>query len=141
MKEAFEKHGLNPKKLDHVAKVTLTNDYLRQMTREFLARVSNIKKCESCGGRSPTLRKESNSKVFESTANKKDQASNDAQGLKKRSLFAEKAALASKKAAGAAAAAASKNVDTDSDADDSNDEEDEEPAVVQIRAQGRFLIR
>jgi DNA-directed RNA polymerase I subunit RPA1 len=89
VKRAFEKHGINPKKVAPNAAfdVSLTNDCHRQLTKEFLLRLPSIKKCENCGGRSPTLRKEANSKIFEAQMTKRDQQAMDAQGLRQQSLF------------------------------------------------------
>jgi DNA-directed RNA polymerase I subunit RPA1 len=87
VKKAFEKHGLNPKRLEAVPKVTLTNDYLRALTKEFLARAAAVKKCENCGGRSPLLRKEGHAKIFEQPMSRRDQVYMETKGMKQATLF------------------------------------------------------
>ena len=79
--EAFKEHGLNMKTAKFAPKVTLTNDYLRRLTKEFLSAAANVRKCENCGGVSPAIRKESSSKLFQQPLSRKDQIYMESKGM------------------------------------------------------------
>lgn len=85
---SYEKHGIKKNTMPELAhKVTLTNEYSRRITKEFLSIACSVRKCENCGGKSPTLRKESNSKIFEQPLSKRDKSQMNAKGMRVRKLF------------------------------------------------------
>ncbi|KAI3632983.1 hypothetical protein MIR68_009058 [Amoeboaphelidium protococcarum] len=76
------KNGCGPSNVGQ--KTMLANDVLRLAVKEFLSLAQAVKKCENCGAKSPTLRKEQNTKIFQQPLSKKDQAINAAIGMKSR---------------------------------------------------------
>lgn len=81
------RHGITRDVPSTGDKITLINEYGRQVTKEFLGRACLLKMCENCGGRSPALRKEGNAKIFEGALTRKDQAAMDSKHMKQESVF------------------------------------------------------
>lgn len=83
VKQSFSKRNLVAEDVDSLCQVTLSNEILKKCVKQFLSRLLMVKKCENCGGRSPTLRKESHSKIFEARMNQRDVDAMNVKGLRR----------------------------------------------------------
>ena len=81
VQKVFLKHKLDHRKHQEATKVTLCNDSLKSLTKEILSKAANVRKCDNCGGKSPGLRKESNSRIFEQPLKARDRDIMNAQGI------------------------------------------------------------
>ena len=85
--QAFKKHDLDPKKIKYQKPSTMTHDYIRNLIKEILSVACNTKMCENCGAKSPTLRKETNSKIFMNPLSGRDKARMEAKGLLEKNVY------------------------------------------------------
>jgi DNA-directed RNA polymerase I subunit RPA1 len=89
VEKAFSNHDLDMKnpRHTHSAPVTLSINYLSQVTKEFFHHMGHSKKCENCGGMAAAIRTESGTKIFEVSLNKKFAAIMESQGMRRQSVF------------------------------------------------------
>lgn len=60
---------------------------MKSLTKEILSKAANVRKCDNCGGKSPGLRKESNSRIFEQPLKARDRDIMNAQGISTDDVF------------------------------------------------------